>query len=149
MMVTAIAVYILLIVLSITLYKKVQGAKYIGLAVAVLSTALIAMTYGRWEYLSWQYGSAFEPIAVIEFEAASLPITTIRRADDIAQIKLFSLTKDRADLYLQDVEGNKWLMGLRRSADHSSWSAHVDGGWQIEMIHSTLGGSAQRAFFWY
>ena len=121
----------------------------IATGVIVLGILLWGLTYGRWEYLSYRHGTEMERVAVFEFEAAQLPFTTILRADDIAQIKVLSYGAETAKIFLKDRIGNKWLMGLQRSADGSSWTAYHDGVWHIEMIHSTMGGPPQRAWYWY
>jgi hypothetical protein len=109
----------------------------------------LLLTYGRWEYLTRRYGPELERVAVFEFEAAALPGTTIHRADDIAQIKVFSCGSDAAELLLKDRQGNKWLMELERTADGSSWTAYHHGGWQIALIYIAAGSKAQRPWYWY
>lgn len=118
-------------------------------ATLVVIVAALLLTYGRWEWLSNRYGTEMERVAVIQFEAAALPITTIVMADDIAQLKVFSRSETSAELFVEDLQGNKWLMGLQRTADGSSWTAHYDGDWQITLIHSTMGGPARRIWYWY
>lgn len=118
-------------------------------AIFVVAILLWGLTYGRWEYLSYRHGTEMERVAVFEFEAAQLPFTTILRADDIAQIKVFSYNSESAEIFLRDQHGNKWLMALQRSTDGTSWTAYHDGGWQIGMIHTTMGGGPQRAWYWY
>lgn len=107
------------------------------------------LTYGRWEYLTRRHGPELERVAVFEFEAAALPGTTIHRADDIAQIKVFSCGSEAAKLFLKDRQGNKWLMELERTTDGSSWTAYHHGGWQIALIYIATGSKAQRPWYWY
>ena len=131
---------------------KSSRTKALGrIAAATVAGAILlwGLTYGRWEYLSYRHGTEMERVAVFEFEAAQLPIITIMRADDIAQIKVLAYNAESAKIFLKDQIGNKWLMGLLRRPDGSSWTAYHDGGWQIEMIHSTMGGGPRRAWYWY
>ncbi len=137
------------LIFSVYWFRKNKPRKGVVIVVAAVMCLGLLLTYGRWEFITWRHGLALQVVAVAQFEAAHLPINTIERADDIAQFKVFSSSGDRAELFLRDLEGNKWLMGLQRSADPAGWTANYDGGWQIEMIHSVMGGSAHKSFYWY
>jgi hypothetical protein len=149
MMVIATGVTAVALVFSIYLYRKKKPSKWVAITLGGIACLGLLLTYGRWEFLTWRYGLELERVAVIQFEAAGLPITTILRADDIAQLKVFSCYGSKAELFLRDQEGNKWLMELQRTQDDANWTAYHDGGWQIEMIHSVMGGSAHKSFYWY
>lgn len=149
MMRFAIGMTIALLGLAYYAYYRQLSSRYLAMGLAGLALVGLLLTYGKWEYLTHRYGTEFERIAVIEFDAARLPITTILKADDIAFLKVYKYTDIEAQLLLQDLHGNKWIMDLnRKSADHL-WTSHNESGWQIEMIHSTIGGTAHRRFYWY
>jgi hypothetical protein len=139
----------LLLAVAIVSARKHRGGKYVAWAAAALAVIALLGTYGRWEYLSWRHGETLRPVVVSEFRNSHLPIGTISRDEDIAQLKVFSSDDQRIEVFVEDAQGNKWLVQLHRAADQGAWSAYHDGAWQIEMIHSTMGGSASRKFYWY
>jgi hypothetical protein len=123
--------------------------KHLIYSLVICALLGLLLTYGRWEYLTRRHGAELERVAVFEFEAAALPGTTIHRADDIAQIKVFSYRSEAAELFLKDRQGNKWLINLERTTDRSSWTAYHHGGWQIALIYIAAGTNAQRPWYWY
>ncbi len=145
----AIGLCLFFMLLAYAAYRRDSSSRYFLIGIASLALLALLFTYGKWEYLTRHYGTEFERIAVIEFDAARLPITTVKRADDIALLKVFSFNSRDAQLFIQDRMGNKWLMDLNRTSDDGFWTSRGDSAWQIEMIHSTIGGPAQQSFYWY
>lgn len=150
MMLAATALGVALTVLAIVLYRRRKAGRaafVAAAAVAGLAVAGWAATYGRWEWQTWRHGAEMRTVAVTQFQAAQLPITTVATEQDIALLKVWCYGEATACLHIEDREGNKWRMDLRREG--GGWTAMADGAWQIDMVHSAMGGSAQRRFYWY
>ena len=130
------------------IFKK-HRLRHLLLALSLMALGAFGLTYGKWEYLTYRHLEEMKAVAVEEMRKASLPILTVSTADDIALLKVFSWSEHSAKLMFKDIEGNKWTMELVRDDKAGPWTAYRDGSWQIDMIHSELGGSARRLFYWY
>jgi hypothetical protein len=138
-----------LLLLATFMLRRRKRGRYWAMGLAVLAALGLSLTYGKWEYLSWRYGAAFKDVAVQEFHAAQLPIITVQDKEDIRLLKVFSYREKQAELLVLDATGNKWQLHLRRGNAQEAWTSFADGVRQIEMIHSEMGGSAHRSFYWY
>ena len=110
-------------------------------------TLLLGSSYGKWELLTLWYGEDIKPIAVSNFVNSRLPSNPIKSSADIQQFKIFDYQTEYVKVFIEDIWGNKWIMDLHKEGER--WTCIQEGVIQIEIIHSTMNGSAQKLIYYY
>lgn len=129
-------------------FRSRKPLRWVALAFLLASLTGFGLTYGKWEWNTLRHGSGWHRTVLDEAAKSGVPFTESISEGGISQLKLLSYDSPNTKVYVKDGDGNKWIFLFHRTAD-GTWTTHNGQSWEIEMIHSVFGGSAQRMVWWY